>query len=399
MSTPSATPVPGASAARSASVPKPAPKTPTVTSQALFFPAVSLYGALMLPWSVLAMLHLLPAPALLATPYGHAHEMLLGFALGVVAGYQLPPLPRARSRQLFALWLAARVASVFVSGHFALAFVLDGVFAAVLALHMTPRLFRAAKKASNRVLPSVLAALCVVAVAFDAAVLASGAVDWPALATALVLLLAALMTFMGGRLVAAEAAGQLYRQGEVLAPRVQPRIEAAVLVLLAAALVFAALPELDWALRLACVAAGALSLVRLLRWRLYACRGRPDLYSLASGYAWLGLGLVAMGLTAPGPARTAALHGVTIGALGTLTLNVMVNTMLLKAKRAREGRWLPVVATAFIAAAALARAAAAFAGADAVPWLVVAAACWSAGFLAAFGLIAQCARVVSASGR
>jgi uncharacterized protein involved in response to NO len=372
----------------------------TVSAQPVFFPAASLYGALLLPWSVLAMLHIVPAPALLATPLGHAHEMLLGFALAVVAGYQLPPLPRARLRLLLGLWLAARLAFLAAPGRLLPAFALDASFALALAWHMTPRLFRAAKKLRNQVLPAVLAALCLAAVAFDAAMLAAGTLAWPAVASAIVLLLAALMTFMGGRLIAAEAAGQLYKQGELLVPRVQPRVEAAILVLLAAGLVFAVLPgpdrSLDPGLRLACLLAGALSLVRMARWRLWACRRRPDLVALASGYAWLVLGLLTMGLTPSGPARTAALHLVTIGALGSLTLNVMLNTMLLKAGRPREGQWVPLLATALLAAAALLRAAASFAGAHASALLVLAAACWSAAFLAAFTLIVGCARALAA---
>ena len=56
------------------------------TPHLLFFPAATLYGALLLPWSVGAMLHAVAAPASLATAFGHAHEMLAGYALAVVAG-------------------------------------------------------------------------------------------------------------------------------------------------------------------------------------------------------------------------------------------------------------------------------------------------------------------------
>lgn len=369
-----------------------------ISSQALYFPAACLWAAWVLPWSVLAMRGLLPAPARLATPTGHAHEMLLGFALAVVAGYQLPPLPRLRARALFGLWLAARLAFLVGPAPLVLALALDAAFAAALALHITPRLFRAAKKLRNRVLPAVLAGLCAGAVGLDGAMLGSAPAA-TALALVVVLLLAGLMTFMGGRLVAAEAAGQLYRQGELLIPRVQPRIEAGILTLLAVALVSAMQPAADGLLRLACAGAGLLSLVRMARWRLWSCRGRPDLVALASGYAWLALGLLGMGLCAPGAARTAALHLITVGALGSFTLNVMLNTMLLKARLPREEQRLPLRATACIALAALLRAAAAFAGADAQTLLILATACWSAGFAAALVLILRCVRRAAARTR
>jgi uncharacterized protein involved in response to NO len=396
MTPPTRAPTPQPPATPPPSAPGAPARRATALPQPLFFAAACLCAALLLPWSVLGMLQWLPAPARLATPLGHAHEMLLGFALAVIAGYQLPPLPPARLRLLFGLWLAARLSFLAGAPRLALALALDATFAAALALHVTPRLFRAAKKPSNRILPAVLAALCLAALVLDAAMLAAGAADWRSIAVAIVLLLAALMTFMGGRLVAAEAAGQLYKQGEVLSPRVQPRLEAAVLLLLGAALVFAVLPRLDAWLRLACLLAGALSLVRMARWRLWACKGRPDLASLASGYAWLALGVLALGLAPAGAARAAALHLLTIGALGSLTLNVMVNTMLLKVKRPRQGQVLPLLATALIAAAALLRGGAAFAGPHATWLLALGAACWSTAFLAAFGLIAGCSRALAA---
>jgi len=355
----------------------------------LFFPAAALYGAVVLPWSVLAMTRCVEAPASLATAFGHAHELLLGYALAVVAGNQLPPMPPTRAWVLFGLWVAARLTFVASQGHVALA--LDMAFAVALAAHVAPRLFRAAKKLRNQALPAILTALCAGAVAYDIALFAGGAVTLRALLGAIVLLLAALMLFMGGRIIAPAAAGQLYRQGDSLAARVQPRIEGLLLVLMAAAVVSAALPGYAPVLRAACAAAGALAFVRLLRWRLWACKGRPDLLSLGVGYAWLALGLLALGGSAPGNARTAALHVITIGALGTLTLNVMANTMLLKARRPPAGEWIPSLATALIGAATVLRVAAAWSDANAVALLILAALCWSGGFAATFWLILRCA--------
>ncbi len=358
-----------------------------------FFPAATLFGALLLPWSVAAMLRVFPAPGSLATPFGHAHEMLLGYALAVVAGYQLPPMARARALGLFALWVAARVAFLALEG--VLAVVFDIAFAVVLALHVAPRLFRSAKKLRNQGLPLVLTALCLGAVGFDAALLVAGVTTLQALATAVVLVLTTLMLFMGGRIIAPAAAGQRYRQGETLAARVQPRLEGALLVVMAIAVALVALPSWDAGLRVACAAAGVLALVRLVRWRLPACRGRPDLLCLGAGYAWLGVGLLAIASTEPGAARTAALHLITIGALGTLTLNVMASTLLLRLRRPAAAERIPIAATVLIGAAALLRVAAAADPSQATRLLIAAATCWAAGCLAALWLIAPCARAVA----
>lgn len=380
-----------------AEAPETARRRPRLAPHALFFPAAALYASVALPWSVLAMIHVVPGPASLATPAGHAHEMLLGYALAVVAGHQLPPMPRARATALFGLWAGARLAFVALPGGAALA--LDGAFALALAWHVAPRLFRAAKKLRNQGLPAILTALCAGAIAFDAAMFVSGAAAPQAIPGALVLLLAALMLFMGGRIIAPAAAGQFYRQGESLVARVQPRIEGLLLVLMAGAVVFAVLPGSESFLRIACGVAGALALVRLLRWRLWGCEGRPDLLCLGAGYAWLALGLLAVAASAPGSARTAAMHLVTIGALGTLTSCVMANTLLQKARRSPAGETIPVLATALVGAATALRVAAAFAGEHAPIALVAAAACWSAAFVATFRLIRRSLRAPAAPAR
>ena len=70
----------------------------------LFFPAAALYAAVVLSLSVLAMTRVGAGPASLATAFGHAHELLVGYALAVVAGNQLPPMSIARAVVLFGLW-------------------------------------------------------------------------------------------------------------------------------------------------------------------------------------------------------------------------------------------------------------------------------------------------------
>ncbi len=368
-----------------------------IAPHVLFFPAAALYGAVVLPWSVLAMTGAVAGPASLATPFGHAHELLLGYALAVVAGNQLPPMSSTRALVLFGVWVAARLAFVTSRGPVALA--LDMAFALALAMHATPRLFRAAKKLRNQALPAVITALCVGAVAYDVALSIGGVATLRTLLTAIVLLLAALMLFMGGRIIAPAAAGQRYRQGELLVARVQPTIEGLLLAIMAVAVVLAMLPDYDLVLRIACAAAGALALVRLLRWRLWACKGRPDLVSLGAGYAWLASGLLAVGASTPGNMRTAALHLITIGALGTLTLNVMANTLLLKARRPPAMEWIPSLATALIGVATVLRVAAAFGSSHAVDLLVLAAACWSGGFVIALWLVLRCVRVLAQRAR
>jgi uncharacterized protein involved in response to NO len=95
-----------------------------------------------------------------------------------------------------------------------------------------------------------------------------------------------------------------------------------------------------------------------------------------------------MAISSTGADRTAALHILTVGALGTLTFNVMGATFLRKARRdpAAEPR-LPW-GTVLIGAATVSRVAATMAPAVSVELLVVAAACWTGAFLALSWLFA-----------
>lgn len=339
---------------------------------ALFYPAAAIHGAFILLWSVVALTGAAGAPPALATPIGHAHEMLLGYGLAVVAGNQLPAQAPIRVVALFAVWLAARVAFLAAPG---MPGTFDVAFAVAIAWQIAPRLVRAAKKLRNHALPAIVTGLAVAAIVMAVGSLSAG-VDVHRIATVLVLLFAALMLFMGGRIIAPAAAGQLYRQGESLVARVQPRMEGA--VLLGAAIAIAAFAlDVESMARLACVAAGLLSLVRLLRWRLWRCRGRVDLLALGAGYAWLALGLIAIG-AAPPEYRVAAQHLVTVGALGTLTFNVMATSALAKVDHVPVEQRLLAAGTLLIGAATVLRVLAASPAAPRAEALIAAAACWSA---------------------
>ncbi len=361
-----------------------------IAGNAIFFPAATAYAIVVLPLSVLSMLGGFHAFDGLATPAGHAHEMLFGFALAVVAGNQLGPRTPRMLALLLGAWLVARL-TFLVLPHTPLATVANVAFPALLAWHLAPRLFTSAKKWRNQALPAVVTGICASAIVFP---LMPGDPFTPAAMRRLLLvaiaLFSLLLLFMGGRLIAPAVAGAFYHQGENLAARVQPRIEGALIVLMALAALSLALED---AMRLppgiaafALAAAGLLAGLRVARWQLWRLRGRPELFSLAAGYAWLALGLVLLGVAharnAFGAAgQTAALHVITVGSLGTLTVNVMAMTRLLKARQSPARTRLPVVATLLLAAATVLRVLAAYAIGDARALLIAASFAWSAAFV------------------
>jgi uncharacterized protein involved in response to NO len=333
-----------------------------------------------------------------ATPAGHAHELLFGFALAVVAGNQLGPRTRSSLALLVALWFLARVAFLFFPKG-ALAVGANAGFPALLAWHLAPRLFGSAKKWRNQSLPVVLTAICGSAIAYlyvahNAAVSAAAELSSYRVLLAAVSLFALLLLFMGGRLIAPVVAGQLHRQGIHMVARVQPRIEAALIIAMfvaTLAIVLDGPPRAatgGWASRTAgaaMVVAGLLAALRIARWGLWRVRGRADVLCLAAGYAWLAAGLVLLGTAHGGLGlsrydETLALHVITIGSLGTLTLNVMAMTWLLRARRNPSSTGMPVIATLLLALATVVRV---FAGAGPLEprtMLLIASLCWSGAF-------------------
>ena len=196
--------------------------------------------------------------------------MLFGFALAVVAGNQLGAMAGKRLAAVVGLWVVARV-TFLLAPHSAAAAAANIAFAAILAAHLLPRLFGAAKKLRNQALPLVLTAICGSSIAFQVTHYAG----YPSVAYTIlmvaVLIFTLLMLFIGARILAPAAAGQFYRQAGRLDTRVQPRIESGLIIAMGVAAVaasFAGEPRTARVSAIAMVAAGSLATVRLLRWRL-----------------------------------------------------------------------------------------------------------------------------------
>jgi uncharacterized protein involved in response to NO len=324
----------------------------------LFFPAAAAWAALVVPLSINAVLSGSGwPPGLLGA--GHGHELIFGFALALVAGYTLGPQPWKVLTPLFLLWLAARLCWVLMPASL-LSQLLSPAFALMLARYVVPR-FQAAKKWRNKIAGPLILVLCLLSVIFLIAAAAPPEFELPLPDTrrvmmAAILGLLLLMTFMGGRIVAPAVAGTLEKRGIPIEARVQPRIEGALLIILPVALILSFMPVADMVTGLLLVLSAALVLIRTARWKLWHCVNRPDLLVLAIGYLWLagGAGITGVDLlrgTDPLP----ALHVITIGALGTLSLSVMLRLAWQRARRTFPPAWQVVGVALAMAVAVLGR--------------------------------------------
>lgn len=329
-----------------------------VITETRFFPLASAYGAFVLPLFVLGWTgrwDMLPG---LTTSTGHAHELFFGYALAVVTGFLVNRIEPDRLWVLIGLWVAARLTYLTLPGS-VLAMTFNAAFAVGVAATAAPRFMKAAKKWRNKLTGPLVIAICLAAVIFQLLALAGRGADLYAVLGEAVVLFAMLMLFFGGRMIAPAAAGVIEGSGGALTARVQPRVESVILLAMIAAVGSAPFELLAALHGLALICAGLFALVRLLRWKMWRCLQRADLVGLGTGYAWLGAGLILLGLSRGfdlGLPPGQAVHAITIGALGTLTASVMLRTRLLRLRvpleQLRVAFWS---ITALMSVAALAR--------------------------------------------
>lgn len=354
-----------------------------------WFPLAALYSALIVPWSVGGQVGWWLAPAGLRTGWGHGHEMLFGYALAVVAGFLLGPQPRRQTVLLCAVWLSARIAFLcWPQG--ALTGLLNAAVVLALAYKLVPVFLKTAKKWRNRSVAAIVIGLALSVAGFHLAVRAAGALPIArSMLLEAVLLLSALMFFIGGRMLAPAIAGHLQDKHIRLQARVQPTLEAAVLLLMATLLLVRLLP-FGWigaAVAVLLFACAALTAIRMWRWRLRHCVDRVDFLALLLGYGWLIVGWSAVGCSLIGCAvpLPVALHAITAGALGTLSVSVMIRTRMIRCLKDPNAIPWAYALPALVSIAALLRLCFPLMPTDEV--LMAAAALWSAAFLGVFALL------------
>jgi uncharacterized protein involved in response to NO len=110
--------------------------------------------------------------------------------------------------------------------------------------------------------------------------------------------------------------------------------------------------------------AGALSaalaivtMVRLVKWRFWSVLRTPEVSILHLGYAWLGLGFAfkASAQIGGAPGLFDALHGVAVGALGTLSLAMMTRTTLQRSRMSIRVPKITLICITMVSIAAILR--------------------------------------------
>ena len=354
-----------------------------------FFLAAGLLAVLSLLLWLGLLFGLIAPPSYLPGSNWHAHEMLFGYTAAVIAGFLLTavrnwsgmPTPTgAILGSLIGLWLAARLAP-WLGAPALLIAVLDVAFFPALALSLWRPLWHGPNP-NNRLFLVVFGGftLASLLVNLDGAGLVPGlAARGQRLMLDLVIVV---MLVIGGRVMPFFTRAAI--EGAQPATRVwlDALIFAAVLAMLVLHLAAPASATGGMLAGLAAILAGLLQLARLAGWHDRRVWARPMLAVLYSGFLWLSAGLMLDGLAAFGLLPPSiALHAITTGAIGVLTLGMMARVTLGHTGREMQASRLTVLAFVLINIAALLRSPAALIAPEHYrDWLLAAGFCWIGAF-------------------
>ncbi|MCB1454477.1 MAG: NnrS family protein, partial [Rhizobiaceae bacterium] len=192
-----------------------------------------------------------------------------------------------------------------------------------------------------------------------------------------------LISLIGGRIVPSFTRNWLVKQRADALPAPFGRLDTAALAATVLAMAGTVILPNSTAVGALLCLAGVLLAARLIRWRGAATLREPILFILHLGYGWLALALVLMGLAVLNPAipQLAAIHALTAGAIGTMTLAVMTRASLGHTGRAIIADRAVVSIYVLVTAGAALRVAALFAGDWYREALVGGGTLWSAAFL------------------
>jgi uncharacterized protein involved in response to NO len=326
----------------------------------------------------------------LAPTIWHAHEMVFGFAVAVIAGFLLTAASNWTGRRtatglglaaLVGLWLAGRIALLAGDGVPAwLVIGVDVAFLPALAIVLAIPLLATGNR-RNVVFPVILLVLGVINLSIHLGSI--GAVEWDPsrglrIAIDLILLI---IGVLGGRVIPS------FTKNALPHARVSPCPKASVVALLSLAALALAECATDNALVTGAVAlaAGAINTLRMRGWGTFATARTPILWILHAGYAWLAAGLILRGvaeLTGIVP-LDGGIHALTLGAIGSMIIGMMSRVALGHTGRSITPARLTVIAYWLVNAAALLRVVFAFVPSDALRSMTLmgSGALWSLAFL------------------
>jgi uncharacterized protein involved in response to NO len=335
----------------------PASRHPAVLAKGFrpFFLLAAVYAVIALPAWLLVFANGLDPAAYLGPMYWHAHEMVFGFTVAVIAGFLLTAVANWTGRETAAGLPLALLALLWVLGRIAvplgdalpapLAAIVDLAFLPALALACARPMLKS-KNARNYPFLAVLLALSLSNLGIHLGALGISP-HWLRLGNLVAIdVIVLLIVLITGRVI------PMFTRNATRAASIRSlpwldRLGAVSVALLALADAFA----LDaWVTGGLAGVGGLAVLGRSVFWGAHLTRGQPLLWVLHIGHAFVPLGLLLRALSVVSPAvpSSGALHALTAGAIGVLTLGMMTRVGL-----GHTGRMLSVPRSIAIAFALL----------------------------------------------
>ena len=301
-----------------------------------FFLGAAMFAGLAVPACILILTGVDDSELLSAVRDWHVHEMVFGFLPAVITGFLLTAIPNWTDRtpirggellSLWVLWLAGRVvmAIPFLSPF--LSAVIDGAFLVVVA-GLAWREIIAGKSWFQSPIGVLVSLYACANILFHLWALGGAETDRSERGgLSLVLVLLALI---GGRVTPNFTHDFLAEQGKTEQPAPFSRFDGLSVVLVGIAAVSWIVQPHALVTGWLWVAAGLLNLGRLLRWYGWLTWREPLVLALHVGFGWVVLSLLAVGgaILGVGLPTTDAVHVLTTGAVGMMTLAVMTRASL-----------------------------------------------------------------------
>ncbi len=347
-----------------------------------FYLGAAAFAALAVPLWVAAWFGQITLSTALAPMLWHGHEMLFGFAVAVIIGFLLTAgqawtglaTPRgAALGGLVALWLAARVAAL--TAPYAIYAAIDMALLPLVAALLTRLLLRSGNH-RNLPLALILLLLALANGAFHLAALGLTAINPLMALHAGLALVVMVLCVMAGRVVPAFT--KAATPGMILPP---PKLERWTMTLTALGLAGWVFAPTGLVTAAVLGLAAALHLRRQWAWQPWLTRGRPILWILHAGYAWIAVGLGLLALAQLGlVSESAGLHALTVGATSGLIIGMITRTARGHTGRSLQAGKAETSAYALVMAAALLRSLLPIFGLQSLA-LLGAAMAWSSAFI------------------
>lgn len=356
-----------------------------------FFLLAGLWAATALALFVANMQGVMVLPSYLDPVTWHWHEMLFGFVAATFTGFLLTAIPNWTGHLplqgnsllfLVLVWIAGRLALAFADLIGALpAAIIDVSFLAVVLI-LTLREIIAGKNWRNLPIIAAVAFFLLGNTLIHAEALEFIATDGlgQRLSVAIMILM---ITLIGGRIVPSFTRNWLKKQGHERLPAPFGVMDGGTLAVTLLALGWWTVQPEGLLTGIFAAIAAAANLIRLSRWRGWSTGAEALVWVLHLGYLWIPVGLALLALSQwwPSLPPSGALHALTAGAMGTMTLAVMS-----RATMGHTGRGLhagPALTAAYglVSLAAASRIASSVLDVAAEALLWIAALSWIAGFV------------------